>query len=245
MDGRSRVSQDRSEKTILLLEDDENLNRGIAMRLEKEGYQVLPAFGMSQAVELMRRHDVHLVITDITLKDGSGIDFCRWVRAHSHVYLIFLSALDQEIDIVNGYDLGADDYITKPFSLMVLRARVERTRKRMRGQAADPDQQEHPDYRDERYQFNFQEMTFLVDGDETVLSKTDQKLLRQFTRHPDQILSRDRLLEAVWADGGCYVDENALSVAVNRLRRRLEGREKTCPIQTVYGLGYVWRKKNA
>ena len=97
------------------------------------------------------------------------------------------------------------------------------------------------DYQDERYQFRFQEMVFMADGVEVVLSKTDQKLLRLFTANPGQILSRNRLVDAVWTDGAEYVDENALSVAVNRLRHK---KEKTCPIQTVYGLGYVWGRKN-
>ena len=121
---------------------------------------------------------------------------------------------------------------------MVLRARVERTLKRMQGETISSD------YTDARYHFRFQEMVFLADGEEVTLSKTDQKLLRLFTRHPGQILSRSRLAEAIWTDGADYVDENALSVAVNRLRRKLQGKEKTCPIQTVYGLGYVWGKKN-
>lgn len=234
---------------ILIVEDDEGLNQGIALALREEGLSFHQACTLAQARQIWQTEEIDLVILDVNLPDGSGYDLLSEIRQGSGprnaTPVLMLTANDLETDEITGFSLGADDYITKPFSLMVLRARVERTRKRMRGQAADPDQQEHPDYRDERYQFNFQEMTFLVDGDETVLSKTDQKLLRQFTRHPDQILSRDRLLEAVWADGGCYVDENALSVAVNRLRRRLEGREKTCPIQTVYGLGYVWRKKNA
>ena len=107
-------------KTILLLEDDENLNRGISLRLEKEGYRVLPAFHISQARRLFHENEVSLIISDITLPDGSGLDFGREVRKSSSVYLIFLTALNQEIDIVNGYDIGADDYITKPFSLIIL-----------------------------------------------------------------------------------------------------------------------------
>ena len=118
-------------KTILLLEDDENLNRGITMRLEKEGYRVLSAFGASQAEELFEQNKIQLIISDITLNEGNGIDFCHKIREKSSVYLIFLTALDQEIDIVNGYDVGADDYITKPFSLMVLVSKVHALMKRV------------------------------------------------------------------------------------------------------------------
>lgn len=106
---------------ILLLEDDESLNRGISLKLEKEGYEVLSAVGVKQAERLLSEHEVALVISDITVEDGDGLSFCKNVRKKSQVHFIFLTALDQEVDIVNGYDAGADDYITKPFSLMVLK----------------------------------------------------------------------------------------------------------------------------
>lgn len=230
---------------ILIVEDDEGLNQGIALALREEGLYFHAACTLARARQIWQEDKIDLVILDVNLPDGSGYDLLREIRqspgTRAATPVLMLTANDLETDQITGFSLGADDYITKPFSLMVLRARVERTRKRMRGQATDLD---HCDYQDRRYHFRFQEMTFLVDGEETVLSRTEQKLLRLFTRNPGQILSRDRLLEAVWPDGTRYVDENALSVAINRLRRRLEGREKTCPIQTVYGLGYVWGKKN-
>ena len=119
------------KKTILLLEDDRNLNRGISMRLEKEGFRVLSAFTASGAEDLFEKNEVHLIISDINLSEGSGLDFCRKIREKSNVYIIFLTALDQEIDIVTGYDMGADDYITKPFSLMVLVSKVHALMKRV------------------------------------------------------------------------------------------------------------------
>lgn len=232
MDGRSRVSQDRSEKTILLLEDDQNLNRGIAMRLEKEGYQVLPAFGMSQAVELMQRHDVHLVITDITLKDGSGIDFCRWVRAHSRVYLIFLSALDQEIDIVNGYDLGADDYITKPFSLMVLVSKVHALMKRVEVTRAA-----YLVCGDLRV--SLREMKVWKGQELLFLSKKEMQLLIFFMENPRQIFSREQIADAVWDRDGQFMDDNTIPVNISRLRKKLgDG-----GIQNVRGIGYIWTRE--
>ncbi len=228
------------EKTyqILIVEDDEGLNRGIALALRADGVAFHSACTLSQARKLWKREAVDLVILDINLPDGSGYDFLREIRRESEKPVLMLTANDLETDEVTGFSLGADDYITKPFSLMALRARVERTRKRMEASAPVTD------YEDERYQFRFQEMVFLADGEEVVLSKTDQKLLRLFTANPGQIISRNRLLDAVWMDGADYVDENALSVAVNRLRRKLGGKEKACSIQTVYGLGYVWGRKN-
>ena len=223
---------------ILIVEDDKSLNQGIILALREEGRSLHPAYTLSQARQIWKKETIDLVILDINLPDGSGYDLLREIRQGSAVPVLMLTANDLETDQVTGFSLGADDYITKPFSLMVLRARVERTLKRMQGETSSSD------YTDARYHFRFQEMVFLADGEEVTLSKTDQKLLRLFTRHPGQILSRSRLAEAIWTDGADYVDENALSVAVNRLRRKLQGKEKTCPIQTVYGLGYVWGKKN-
>ena len=116
---------------ILLLEDDESLNRGISLKLEKEGYEVLSAVGVKQAERLLSEHEVALVISDITVEDGDGLSFCKNVRKKSQVHFIFLTALDQEVDIVNGYDAGADDYITKPFSLMVLMSKVNALMRRI------------------------------------------------------------------------------------------------------------------
>lgn len=223
---------------ILIVEDDEGLNQGIALALREDGIHFYPAYSLSQARKLWKQERIDLVILDVNLPDGSGYDLLREIRREAETPVLMLTANDLETDQVTGFSLGADDYITKPFSLMVLRARVERTRKRMQGQTVTSDHQ------DERYHFRFEDMVFLADGEEVVLSKTEQKLLRLFTKHPGQILSRDRLAEAIWTDGADYVDENALSVAVNRLRHKLKGKEKTCPIQTVYGLGYVWGKKN-
>ena len=148
-----------------------------------------------------------------------------------------ITANDMEVDEVTGFSLGADDYITKPFSLMVLRARVERMKKRS-------EQKERTDlYQDQEYVFSFDEMRFQASGQEVMLSKTEQKLLRILTANPGQTLPRERLLEFIWPDGTGYVDENALSVTVNRLRKKLEINGEKSPIQTIYGLGYAWERK--
>ena len=127
---------------ILLLEDDRNLNRGISLKLEKEGYQVFSAFSVKEAEELFDAAGPDLIISDVNLPDKSGLDFCREIRKKSQVYLIFLTALDSEVDMVNAYDLGADDYITKPFSLLVLVSKVHALMRRGasgRGGAKDRD----------------------------------------------------------------------------------------------------------
>ncbi|MDE6625208.1 MAG: response regulator transcription factor, partial [Lachnospiraceae bacterium] len=118
---------------ILLLEDEENLNRGISLKLEREGYQVLSATGIEQGMQMFKANKVDLIICDIMLGDGSGLDFCREVRKISQVHFIFLTAMDQEMDVVMGYESGADDYMVKPFSLAILISKVNAIFKRMSG----------------------------------------------------------------------------------------------------------------
>lgn len=120
-------------KTILLLEDDKNLNMGIALKLQKEGYEVLSAYGVTEAERLFAAKHVDLIISDITLEDGNGLKFCRRIRQQSDVYIIFLTALNGELDIVHAYDIGGDDYITKPFSLSVLMSKVQTCMRRVAG----------------------------------------------------------------------------------------------------------------
>ena len=119
-------------KSILLVEDDESLNQGITLKLKKEGYRVSSAFSLEEAEELFDSAAWDLLICDVGLPDGSGLDFCRRVRRVSDVYILFLTALDSEIDMVTAYDLGADDYMTKPFSLMVLVSKVHAFMRRTR-----------------------------------------------------------------------------------------------------------------
>lgn len=221
---------------ILIVEDDRGLNRGIALALKEETVEFLSALTLAQAQEIWKNNAVDMVLLDVNLPDGSGYELLKEIRRASQIPVLMLTANDLEIDEVTGFRLGADDYITKPFSLMVLRARAERMRFRIR-------QTESYGYEDERFQFFYDEMRYLADGQEIVLSKTEQKLLKLFTEHIGQTLTREQLIDTLWTGDRKYVDENALSVTVNRLRRKLEGKGRECPIQTVYGLGYVWEKR--
>ena len=212
---------------LLVVEDDRALNQGIALSFGSE--TVVQAFCLREAEKLFD-DSIDLVILDVNLPDGSGLDLCREIRKSSHVPIIFLTANDMEIDIVTGLESGADDYITKPFSLAVLRARVNAvTRRRMVDGAV---------VSVGNYSFDFDNMKFL-DGDMPVeLSKTEQRLLKLFVQNMGQTLSRELLLQRIWSDGAEFVEENALSVTVKRLRQKLPD----APIRTVYGIGYVWEK---
>lgn len=222
---------------ILVVEDDKGLNNGIMLALREEGTVFYSAYSVDEGKRIWKENKVDMVLLDVNLPDGSGFDFLEEIRKTSQVPVLIITANDLEIDEVTGLSLGADDYITKPFSLMVLRARVGRMRQRTEGK------REGEEYESRRYSFSFEEMRFLVEGEEVSLSKTEQKLLRLFIKNPGQTLSRDRLVDVIWSDGGRFVDENALSVTVNRLRHKLEGKKGICPIQTVYGIGYVWEKE--
>ncbi len=213
---------------ILIVEDDKTLNNGIALSLNND--DILQAFCIEEANRLLDA-SIDLIILDINLPDGSGLDFCRKIRKTSKVPIIFLTANDMEIDIVTGLEIGADDYITKPFSLAVLRARVNAVLRRG-----------HADgniFHLGKYDFDFDNMKFLVDNIPVELSKTEQRLLKIFVQNQGRTLSREMLIDRVWSDGAEFVEENALSVTVKRLRQKLAD----VPIKSIYGIGYVWEKE--
>ena len=174
-----------------------------------------------------------LVILDVNLPDGSGYDFLAFVKESSKVPVILLTANDLEIDQVTGLSLGADDYITKPFSLAVLRARIEVQKRRIREQRENQSIKSIlPNcYVIENLKFDFERLCFFKGEEELSLSRNEQKLLQIFLKNQGRILTREILMERLWQDGAEFVDENALSVTINRLRKKIEGGTKY--IQTV------------
>ena len=173
----------------------------------------------------------------MNLPDGSGLELLRRVRRSSAVPAILLTVNDMELDEVTGLEAGADDYITKPFSLAVLRARVAAQLRRGRSKSRER-LELGP------FSFDFQAMDFRREGKAVELSKTEQRLLRVLVENRGRTLPRSLLVDRVWTDGAEYVDENALSVTVKRLRGKLE-QDPANPeyIKTVYGIGYTWAVK--
>jgi len=221
-------------KHILLLEDDAALGQGVCLALNSERAAVTNCKSLLQGRQALAEADFDLLILDINLPDGSGLDLLREVRKNSAVPIILLTANDMETDIVVGLESGADDYVTKPFSLAVLRARVNAQLRRT--SAVQAEILEAGDFT-----FDFQRMEFRKNGQLIDLSKTEQKLLRLLVENRGRTLSRDTLLDRVWTDGAEYVDENALSVTVKRLRDKLEDNpSKPQYLKTVYGIGYTW-----
>ena len=219
-------------KSILLLEDDESLNRGISLKLKKEGYQVLSAYTMEEALSFFLTETVDLVISDITLPDGNGLDFGHMVREKSDAVLIYLTALDQEIDIVNGYDTGADDYITKPFSVNILTSKVNAFMRRMGNK-------EEGVYISGDIEVFVNDMQVKIHGTNIPLSKTELQLLILLLENAGHILSRELILEKVWGLDGQFVDDNTVTVNISRLKNKLG----TDCIENIRGLGYLWTGK--
>ncbi len=214
------------------MEDDENLNRGISLKLSKEGYQVLSAYTIHEAKLIFESEPIDLVICDITLPDGSGLDFGKSVRERSNVILIYLTAMDQEIDIVNGYDTGADDYITKPFSVNILTSKVNAFMRRI-------NEKEEGVLLSGDIEVSVKEMSVKKAGDLVHLSKTELQLLIYLLENAGCILSKENILDKVWGFDGQFVDDNTVTVNISRLKSKL-GTEN---IANVRGLGYLWTGK--
>lgn len=222
---------------IQIVEDDRALNEGIAMALEGQELSFVSCMNIQKAREVFENTAIDLIILDINLPDGSGYDYLRWLRERSQAPVLILTANDMELDEVTGLNLGADDYMSKPFSLAVLRARIQALLRRSR-------KQQSQEYAEDGFFFDFAHLIFRKDDRELLLSTAEQKLLRLFTESRGKLLTRSFLVDYLWSDGGDYVDENALSVAVNRLRGKLEDRKDAVTyIQTVYGQGYMWKRQ--
>ncbi len=220
-------------ESILLLEDDQALCNGIAFALKDMGYPVLTCYQMKDAQKAVASTPVALGILDVNLPDGNGFDFCREIRKEKNFPIIFLTANDLETDIITGLEIGADDYITKPFSLMVLRAKVGALLRRNYGKQEQV-------FQVDDFIFNFNTMEFQWAGMSLELSKTEQKLLKLLVENRGKTLTREQMIDFVWSDNGEFIDENALSVAINRLRNKLGDVSPAKYIKTVYGIGYTW-----
>jgi len=223
------------KKTIVIIEDDPAINHGIELTLGNEQYEFCHCYSLRDAKEAQH---ADLIILDLNLPDGNGLDFLKELRKTSQIPVLILTANDTELDEVSGLSLGADDYVTKPFSLMALRLRVQKLLARSGASA------ESFFYEKNGLSLDFKNLHFTKDGTEIELSKTEIRLLRCFVENEGITVSRERLIDYVWQNQQ-YVDENALTVSVKRLRDKIESKDERL-IHTVYGIGYVfkWEKSN-
>lgn len=225
-------------KNILLLEDDESLNSGISFMLKREGYNVFSVSNIQQAKEFFCNNNIDLIISDINLPDGDGLLFCKDVRKTSDVFIIFLTALDEEVNIVNGYNVGGDDYITKPFSLIVLISKINALMKRI-----NKEESKFKYIVSDEITFYLEELKIIKNNEELILTKNEYKLLKYMMENSQQILTKDQLLECIWECDGQFVYDNAVAVNIKRLRDKVEDDIKSPTyIKNVRGIGYTWAK---
>lgn len=222
---------------VLIIEDDVTLGKGIQLALQSDSMKIEVCHGLAEAQKAMKETEFQLLILDVNLPDGNGVEFLSQIRQNNAVPVILLTANDMETDIVTGLESGADDYITKPFSLAVLRARVHTQLRKTASERSSV-------FAIDAFYFDFERMEFKKNGQEISLSKTEQKLLRVLVNNSNRTLSRAELVDRIWTDGAEYVDENALSVTVKRLRDKLEDNPSNPQyLKTVYGIGYIWEKR--
>lgn len=221
---------------IVIVEDDKGLNQGLCKALKTETRQVTSCYTLQSAKEQIACQVPNLILLDLNLPDGNGLELLKEIKEeNADIPIILLTANDTDEDIVNGLEQGADDYITKPFSLAVLRARVN-TQLRKAEKAENLSVIEIGPYT-----FDFLNLRFCVKGIPVELSKTEQKLLRLLVENRGRAMERGILVDRIWTDGADFVDENALSVTVKRLRDKLGAQDY---IKTIYGVGYSWVKEN-
>ena len=219
---------------ILVVEDDRLLNNTLCYNLSAAGYEVDATLTKSVAERFCRKQEYDLIVLDINLPDGNGFDFCRDIKeSRPDTAVIFLTANDMESDMLKGYELGADDYVTKPFPISVFQKKVAALLSRMKKLAGGDC------YNDGNLLIDFAEMTATRDGESISFTPMEYRLLKILIKNPRTVLTRQILLEKLWDIDGNFVDEHALTSTISRIRSKIEKPDHAY-IKTVYGMGYMW-----
>ena len=223
-------------KRLFLLEDDPGLINGLSFALKKQGYEITVARTTLEADALWEKEEYDLAVLDVSLPDGSGFDFCKKIRQTSKVPIMFLTAADEETDIIMGLDIGGDDYITKPFKLAVFLSRINALLRRSENFSTAVTELSSGGIR-----VRLLKGEVYKRGEVVELTASEYKLLCLFMENPDQILSQEQILGRLWDCSENYIDNNSLTVYIRRLRTKIEddpGEPKR--IITVRGMGYKW-----
>lgn len=221
---------------ILIVEDDLELNQGISYALKNENYTVRSAHSIKEAEDMIiNEPDISCIILDVNLPDGEGFLLCRRVKELGETPVLFLTARDLEEDMLKGYEMGAEDYVTKPFSMKVLLKKIQVILKR------EPTGGKNT-FDDGFLSINFDTAAVTVNGRKCPVTPTEFRLLKYFTANPGQLLTYSVLLDQLWDSDGRFVDKHTLAVNINRLRGKLEDEEHRY-ISNVYGMGYQWLKQ--
>lgn len=223
---------------ILLVEDDEALAIGVEYTLREEGYLVTRVATIKEGKNKVDNEDFSLILLDINLPDGSGYDLCKYVKRKKDTPIIFLTALDEEVNVILGLDMGGDDYITKPFRVRELLSRIKVVLRRN-----NKDDNSALVLRCEDIAVNTSSAEVTKFSKKLSLTAKEYKLLLIFIKNPGVLLSKDEILNELFDDEGAFVEDNTLSVYVKRLREKLEDNpSKPEYIITKRGLGYAWNK---
>lgn len=221
---------------ILVVEDDRELNEALCYALERQAYETVAAFSIQEAREKYQEYSgkdtIQLTIMDVNLPDGEGFAFCQWIKKQQEIPVLFLTARDLEEDVLKGYDLGAEDYVTKPFSMKILLRKIELILKR-----TQPEQTKR--YDDGNLKIDWERAKIAVNQKECAVTPTEFRLLKILAENQGRLLTYDILLEQLWDCDGQFVDKHTLAVNINRLRRKLEDADHKY-ISNVYGMGYQW-----
>jgi DNA-binding response OmpR family regulator len=224
---------------ILLVDDELSVQKLLTYPLRKEGYDVIPALDGREALERLRDDNFDLVVLDVMLPRMDGFDVCRAIRSRSTVPIIMLTAKTEETDKVLGLELGADDYITKPFSVREFRSRVKAVLRR--AALAQPEAQFEEPIDAGDLQIDFEKRSVVVRGEPAQLTYVEFEILAALAHAPGRVFSRTMLLERVWGDAA-YRDPRTIDVHIRHLREKLEAEPKTPElILTVRGVGYRFR----
>lgn len=222
---------------IFLLEDDEAIGIGLTYSLENEGYNVTLAKSVKEAEKIIDEKEFSLYILDLTLPDGSGYDVCKRIKAKGDLPVIFLTAYDNEVNVIMGFELGADDYISKPFRVKELMLRIKSVMRRYSNETSDGI------IKINNLKINTNEAKVYKNNEEIILTAMEYRLLLILLSNRGKVLSRTALLENIWDVAGDFVEDNTLTVYIKRLRDKIE-EDPAKPefIKTVRGLGYVIEK---
>ena len=219
---------------LLVVEDDRLLNNTLCYNLSTAGYIVDAAMTKSAAAKFCEAQDYDLIVLDVNLPDGSGFDFCKEIKERRpDTAVIFLTANDMESDMLKGFELGADDYVTKPFPISVFRKKVSALLARIQKQTGGDC------YTDGTLSINFSELTATLAGESVIFTPMEYRLLKELVRNQQIVLTRQALLEKLWDADENFVDEHALTVSISRIRGKIEV-DGLQYIKTVYGMGYMW-----
>ncbi|CVI66989.1 KDP operon transcriptional regulatory protein KdpE [Clostridiales bacterium CHKCI001] len=216
---------------IFLLEDDKILSKGISIALEKDEHTVSAVYGYMEALQKYKSQKYDLFLLDINLPDGNGMEFCKRIRETAETPVLFLTANDTEQDMLEGFGVGCDDYIPKPFSIEVLRKKVQAILKRTIG--------DNTRIRYKNLEVDTDKRLVLMNGEKVHLTSTEYKLLRYLIENKGRIVTKAMLLEQLWDIDGNFVDENTVRVNIKRLRQKLND-DKQEYIVTVFGMGYTF-----